>query len=174
MQIDVTERINEAKRLTREWAEQAGYKAPIPEPEHKISDKARNVRRVLAVSDFGCQARNVHALCEALLGEGIPGAPKRPFAEYLQSVPFAIGSVLVPTQPGDDRPGLVTRTSHNGNAGLRLSNSELHQKHWKQRDLRPATDEEIEAYFAEFFGVAINPADVPEVADEPVDELTPF
>ncbi len=175
MQIDVSERITESKRITAEWASAAGYKQPEPEPKEEISERVRNVRRVLGVSSFGCQDRNVHMLCEALIGEKIPMPKKRDMAEFLNAVPFAVGSVLVPVDGTVPRPGIVTRSSVRGNAGLRWSNGDMHPQYSSQRNVRPATDEEIDTYFAEFFGVEINPLDASNPMDDEIEELgTPF
>ena len=180
MKIDVSERINEAKSITAAWAEKAGYQKPEPETLEAISGRARDVRRVLSVSNFGCQERQVHALCEALLGEKIPEPKRRTMAEYLERVPFAIGSVLVPVVDGtSDRPGVVSRVvsrvASTGNAGLKMSNGCVSDRYSSQRNVRPATDEEIETYFAEFFGLAANPLDVAAAeAAEPELEVSPF
>lgn len=168
MQIDVTDRIETAKRLTAEWADRAGYKKPLDDGETDLSPTARNLRRILSVSDFGCQTKNVHALLKVLIGEDFPAPVQRRMADYLNREPFAIGSVLVPISY-DQRAGIVTRVSGSGNAGLRKSNGEMHNNHFQQSDLRPATDEEIDAYFAEFFGVANNPDDQPGADDNDYD-----
>lgn len=169
MQIDVSAQIEKAKRLTSEWAERAGYKRPPEDAEVAISKKANDLRRVLAASSFGCQERNVHALLEVLIDEKIPPVKKRDMVDYAAREPFSIGSIMVPVNVYDGtqyaRPGLVTRLSQSGNAGLRKSNGEMHNNHYQQNDLRPATDEEIDAYFAEFFGLAVNPADAAPIAD---------
>lgn len=173
MQIDVSERIDTAKRITREWAERAGYKQPLPDADEPISKRANDIRRILGASSFGCQERNVHLLVEAIIGEKIPEPKRKVMAEYLERVPFAIGSILVPVRI-DERTGIVTRTSQAGNAGLRKSNGEMHNSHYQQNDVRPATDEEIEAYFSEFFGVSLNEEDAPAALDdEPITALAP-
>jgi hypothetical protein len=171
MQIDVSAQIETAKRLTREWAERAGYKQPLEEPAVEMSKRARDCQRVLAASSFGCQDRNVHLLIEAVIGEKIQMPKRREMVDYLSRERFAIGSVLVPANSYDmraTRAGLVVRVSGSGNAGLRMSSGEMHTNHYQQHDLRPATDEEIDAYYSEFFGLSVNPADV---ADEPIHEL---
>lgn len=162
MKIDVTERVEIAKRLTREWAERAGYKQPAKD-DVEISKKANDLRRVLSVSDFGCQSRNVRALLEVLIDEKIP-EPERSTADYQFREPFVTDIVLVPLRAGS-RAGLVTRVSGPGNAGLRSSNGSLQEQHYQQYDVRPATDEEIETYFAEFFGLVANPDDAPGAID---------
>ena len=174
MQIDVTERIATAKRLTSEWAERSGYKNPIPDAAEPLSKRANDVRRILAVANFGCQERHVHALMEALLDERLPMPKREVGADYLSREPFVIGSVLVPVN-FDERSGLVVKLSQAGNAGLRKSNGELHNNHFQQHSVRPATDEEIDDYFAEFFGLRTNAADEPQIAGEAVadDALEP-
>jgi hypothetical protein len=173
MQIDVSAQIETAKRLTREWADRAGYKRPPEETEALISKKANDLRRILAASSFGCQERNVHALLEALIDEKIPLATKRALVDYAAKEPFAVGSILVPANVYDGsqyaRAGIVTRLSQSGNAGLRKSNGEMHNNHYQQNDLRPATEDEIDAYFSEFYGISVNPADVPPVETEAED-----
>lgn len=174
MKIDVTERIATAKRLTAEWAERAGYKKPPPDSIEPLSKRANDVRRILMVADFGCQERHVLALMEALLEERIPVPVRNVSVDYLAREPFVIGSLLVPVQY-DARPGLVVKLSQSGNAGLRKSNGELHQNHFQQHSVRPATDDEIDEYFAEFFGLRTNPADEPQVDGEQVGDFeTPF
>lgn len=170
MHIDVTERIATAKRLTAEWADRAGYKKPVPDAIEPLSKRANDVRRILSVANFGCQERHVHALMEALLDERIPVPDRAVSVDYLAREPFVIGSVLAPVN-GEVRPGVVVKLSQSGNAGLRKSNGELHQNHFQQHSIRPATDEEIDEYFAEFFGLSTNPADEPQVAGEAVAEL---
>lgn len=171
MKIDVTARIADCIRLTEEWSAAAGYKQPVP-PVEAASKKANDLRRILAVSDFGCQQRNVHAILEAIIGEPIPFVENKPSADYVQRVPFAVGSCLVPVGHHEQRPGVVNRLSARGYAGLRKSNGELHNNHFQQHDLRPATPAEIEAYYSEFFGVTLNPADAvePDAASD-ADEL---
>lgn len=168
MKIDVTERIATAKRLTSEWAERAGYKKPLPEDDIVLSKRANDVRRILAIADFGCQDRHVHMLMEALLGERLPAPTRAVSVDYLAREPFVIGSLLVPVQY-DSRVGLVVKLSQSGNAGLRKSNGELHQNHFQQHSVRPATDEEINEFFAEFFGLQTNPADEPQIEGERVE-----
>jgi len=175
MQIDVTKRVDAAKEITRAWADRAGYqKPPEADANSQISEKAKNLRRILGVADFGCQERHVHAICEVLLGEKIPSTPRKGFADYLRAERFTIGSVLVPVNVNNEpRAGLVTRLSGSGNAGLRMSNGAMHNNHFQQRDLRPATDQEIDEYFSEFFGQTVHPDDAAS-ATESMDEEIPF
>jgi hypothetical protein len=176
MQIDVTERVESAKRLTRDWADRAGYLKPAEDDEPEYSKKARDLARILGTSSFGCQQRHVHALLEVLTGEKIPAPTSPVLADYRSKEPFVVGSVLVPVSgpygAHDLRAGMVVRRSEKGNAGLRKSNGEMHGAHYPQQNLRPATDEEIDAYFAEFFGLAVNPADEPPPPEEIPDEVT--
>lgn len=175
MQIDLTERIDAAKRLTREWAERAGFKAPPRDDDAApLTKRAADVRRILMVADFGCQERHVHALIEALLGERIAVPMRDVSADYLSKEPFVIGSILVPVIH-EARAGMVVRLSGSGNAGLRKSSGALCDSHYQQRNVRPATDDEIDDYFAEFFGLRANPADEPQVAGETITEFeAPF
>lgn len=166
MQIDVTEQIETAKRLTNEWAERAGYLAPDDTDADALSQKARDLQRVMNVSSFGCQQRHVHKILEILIGEQFPIDDRPRLVDYQRVEPFQIGSILVPMREGSSRPGLVTRVSQSRNAGLRLSNGNGHQQHWSQHDLRPATDDEIETYYLEWFGIETNPADVGPTDDD--------
>lgn len=165
MIVDVSAQIENAKIATKSWADRAGFKAPDAVPEN-ISKQASDIRRILAVSDFGRQARNVHSLCEALIGESIPIPEKKVGVDYEERVPFKIGSVLFPVRSG--RVGLVVRVSQSRNAGLRLSNGEI-GKYYSQSEVRPATDDEIDQYYREWFGLIVNEADreapEPEVDD---------
>lgn len=179
MVIDVSAQVETAKRLTREWAERAGYQQAETDPEIKLTKRAEDCRRILMASSFGCQERSVHLLIETLLGEKLNVPSRAVMVEYRAREPFAIGSVLVPVNNHDGsgilRPGLVVRLSGSGNAGLRKSSGEMHNNHYQQHDLRPATVEEIDAYYSEFFGLSVNPADMPppEPEAEPLHDLTP-
>ena len=168
MQIDVSKQIEDTAALTSEWAIRSGYIAPPEDSEDKVSTKAINAMRVLSVSDFGCQQRNVHALISAILGEKLP-ALKTVDAEYLTACNPPVGAVLLKVKTRGEytpRAGRVTRVSKNGNVELRYSNSATSEQCFNLKDVRPATLSEIKTYFSEFYGLSVNPDDVGD--DAPV------
>ena len=175
MQIDVTEKIDGAIVTTREWAEEAGYRSPDSSAPESMSERARNVARVLSVSSFGCQDRNVKALLEAVLGEKLPDHRRHHFYCYENpSAGFKQGTILVPADPrqegGEGRPGMMMRVSKNGNVGLRYSNGEYASQYHGLPAVRPATEQEIRDYFAEFYGLQVSPFDTIEEPDETSEE----
>lgn len=166
MIIDVAERIAEVKAITAKWASDNGYVPPVDEPKSDLSDLGRNLKRILDASDFGCQQRNVAAILSAISGDKIKVDERHEAkAEYLASAngfPFNLALVPVQNAPYGDalRTGLVCKTSASGNAGLRLSNGEMAQQHYRRESVRPATGADIEQYFREFFGLEQSPRDV--------------
>ena len=174
MEIDLSEIVERAKTKTREWATASGYIPPDEEKADPLSQKARNVQRILQASHFGCQQRSVHLLVEELLGEKLPLCDGRPLVQY-ENPRHGVkpGIVVVPVRPNaghghpePDRPCLVGRVSEKGNAGLRESSGNLLSQYLGIHDIRPASDAEIDQYFSEFFALSVNELDeAPDGAD---------
>jgi len=175
MIIDVAQRIAEVKAITAQWALDNGYVPPAEEPEIELSEMGRNLKRILDASDFGCQQRNVAAILSVISGDKIKvDNSHEARAEYLGSptgFPFNLALVPIANAPYGDamRTGVVFRTSSSQNAGLRQSNGQMAQQHYRRESVRPATEQEIEQYFREFFGLEQNPRDVEQSEME-----TPF
>lgn len=171
MQIDVTDQIDKAIAATAAWADDVGFQAPEAAGAEVFSKKARDVARILSASEFGCQERQVRALVEILIDEKLPAFTRGKAFDYANpGAGFRQNTVLVPLdyryEGGVGRPGLMLRVSKSGNVGLRLSNGEMSAQYHGLSAVRPATEQEIRDYFAEFYGLQISPFDTIEEPEE--------
>jgi len=175
MQIDLTGQIAGVKQATKAWAERVGYTPPLPTPELTLSTKARNVVRVLEVSSFGCQQESVRALCAVLLDEELP-KPKRHLPEsflYAHGGSIELGIMLATV---DNKVGFCYRKSASGKYVLRLSDWSDLGRTLRISDVRPASDDEIDSWFSEYFSVHIRfeaGKTIPPVEDDFVRKAIP-
>lgn len=168
MIIDLTDRIKEAKAATAAWATEAGFVAPpSPEAEEQSSKRARDIARILKASSFGCQQRNVKLLVEAITGESIPYEEKsRRFTYENVAVGCHVGTIVV-AEHTTGRAGMVMRLSQGqGRPGIRYASGEVEGHYPDIRDIRPATEDEIEQFFSDFFSLSASAFEASDVDED--------
>lgn len=132
--------VDAVKAATAKFATDNGYTAPEVEP----SDRAKKVAAVIGSGAFGCQTAKVRELASVLLGETLPGT-----GDCLR---FVEGSVVVPVANRGShnyelgQPVLVVRTD--GGGCVRANGTTGNNLDWQFDSNRPATPEEIDAFFA--------------------------
>ena len=162
--MDIEDRVKSSVVTTQAWAKASGYREPGEEGgASKMSQKARNCQRIINKSDFGCQQRNVALLVSAMIGEEFDVASSRSHqsgpCEYLKPLPPKEGVALAYVgetnsfghQMDHGAVGMYCHISANGNAQIRMATGEINGQHLNFSFLRPATEEEISTYYADFY-----------------------
>ena len=155
--------VSAAKKATKEMFADYIAKETKEKQQNEISEKGKLISDIIKKSDFGCKRENVVKLCEALTGEKIMDFYRKEEDNLSYDFVYSLFACFVVKQNMDsfniDDVLIVVNTAGyvfsfdalNGNDIEEYCEEEYDNDYLNAHYIRPATDEEIEAYFEKIY-----------------------